>query len=134
MPYKPKRPCAKPGCPNLTTEKYCAVHFHFAEQEQRERDKRRHEKYDREKRDRRAAAFYNSPAWKRLRRHRLMIDHGLCQDCLLENRITPADVVDHIKPVRMFWHLRLRLDNTRSLCHACHNRKTAEDKRRYKGG
>lgn len=26
MPHKPKKPCAYPGCPNLTDETYCEVH------------------------------------------------------------------------------------------------------------
>jgi 5-methylcytosine-specific restriction protein A len=26
MPYKPKRPCSHPGCPNLTDGRYCEVH------------------------------------------------------------------------------------------------------------
>ncbi|MFI8712022.1 HNH endonuclease [Brevibacillus brevis] len=50
-----------------------------------------------------------------------------------EQRITQADVVDHIKPIGSYWDLRLRLDNLRSLCHAHHNKKTADDKRKYGG-
>lgn len=26
MPTRPLRPCSKPGCPNLTTERFCAEH------------------------------------------------------------------------------------------------------------
>lgn len=26
MPYKPKKPCAYPGCPNLTDAQYCSEH------------------------------------------------------------------------------------------------------------
>lgn len=26
MPYKPKRPCSWPGCPNLTHGRYCEEH------------------------------------------------------------------------------------------------------------
>ncbi|MGG4439261.1 HNH endonuclease [Brevibacillus fortis] len=50
-----------------------------------------------------------------------------------EQRITQADVVDHIKPIGSYWDLRLRLENLRSLCHSHHTKKTAEDRRRYGG-
>lgn len=26
MPYKPKHPCSYPGCPKLTSERYCDEH------------------------------------------------------------------------------------------------------------
>ena len=127
MPTKPKRPCNRPGCRNLTTERYCIEHAHLAEQQNRER----HRYYDQHKRDKQAAAFYKSVEWQRARQQRLMMDNGLCQDCLLEKKITPADLVDHVKPLRLFWHLRLVLSNLRSLCYRHHAIKTAEDKRRY---
>lgn len=60
-----------------------------------------------------------------------MKDHGLCQMCLKEQRITPATEVDHIIPIRVRWDLRLRLDNLQSLCHRHHMSKTAEDARRH---
>ena len=129
MPSKPKRPCGRPGCRNLTTERYCEEHAYLAEQQRKER----HRLYDEQHRDKRTAAFYKSVAWERVRQQALIRDHGLCQDCLLEQRITPADVVDHIKPLRLFWHLRLTLSNLRSLCNRHHAIKTQEDKRRYGG-
>ncbi|MCU6709413.1 HNH endonuclease [Paenibacillus sp. J5C_2022] len=58
-------------------------------------------------------------------------DNYLCQNCLDVKRFVNADVVDHTLPISLRWDLRLTLNNLRSLCHACHNAKTAEDKRRY---
>jgi 5-methylcytosine-specific restriction enzyme A len=130
MATKPKRPCSKPGCRVLTDQAYCPTHAKERQAQRREQYKH----YDRYQRDKQLRDFYHSVEWARLRQQRLMIDHGLCQDCLAEQRITPAYIVDHIKPVRLFWHLRLRLDNLQSLCQAHHNRKTAEDKKRYGGG
>lgn len=127
MPIKPKRPCNRSGCHNLTTGRYCEDHQHLQEEKERER----HRYYDEHQRDKQAAAFYKSVAWRRLRQQRLMIDHGLCRDCLKEQKITPATEVDHIIPIRVRWDLRLTLSNLRSLCHRCHMIKTAEDRRRY---
>jgi len=129
MPTKPLKPCNKIGCRNLTQERYCAEHAYLAEQQRKDR----HKRYDEKQRDKQAAAFYKSTAWERVRQQALIRDHGLCQDCLQEKRITPADVVDHIKPLRIFWHLRLVLDNLRSLCNRHHAIKTQDDKRKYGG-
>lgn len=127
---KPKRPCSRPGCRNLTTERYCEEHQQLYEEQERERQRY----YDEHQRDKRAAAFYKSVAWRRLREQALMRNHGLCQDCLKAQKITPATEVDHVIPIRARWDLRLRLDNTRSLCHRCHMKKTAEDRRIYPRG
>lgn len=121
MPSKAKRPCGKAGCSQLAENQYCEAHAHL----------NRHRLYDTYSRNKRLAVFYHSQEWQRAREQALIRDHYLCQDCLIQKRITKAEVVDHIKPVRFFWQLRLVLDNLRSLCQACHNRKTAEDKRRY---
>lgn len=123
MPIKPKRPCNKTGCRNLTDKGYCDEHAHLTKQ--------RHKYYDKYQRDQRAAAFYNSKAWELVREQALIRDHGLCQDCLDIKQITPAVPVDHIIPVKIAWHLRLTLSNLRSLCDRHHAIKTAEDKRRY---
>jgi len=116
MPSKPKRPCSRAGCRKLTTERYCDEHQPAADQERKDR----HRYYDRHQRDKKAAMFYKSIEWLRVRQQALIRDHGLCQDCLLEQRITPADMVHHKIPVRMDWELRLRLDNLVSLCNRCH--------------
>ena len=87
--------------------------------------------YDAAVRDKRTAVFYNSPEWEKARQQALMRDFGLCRDCLEEKKITPADVVDHVKPIKKFWHLRLMLSNLRSLCNMHHAVKSAEDRRKY---
>lgn len=55
--------------------------------------------------------------------------HPLCVHCLNEGRTTEATDVDHIVPHRgdkeLFWDK----DNWQSMCHACHSRKTAIEKR-----
>jgi 5-methylcytosine-specific restriction protein A len=131
MPSKPLRPCNKIGCTNLTRDRYCEQHKHLVEQRQRSR--RNDKEYDKHKRNQQARAFYHSREWERLRQAALARDHYLCQHCLQHNRITRATIVDHIVPISVDWSKRLSLDNLQSLCHACHNRKTAEDKRKYEG-
>lgn len=117
VPQRPLRPCARPGCPNLTTGYYCPIHQQQAE----ERRKRQQQHYDRFVRDKQAAAFYRSPEWLALREAVLARDHGLCQRCLQEGRITPADTVHHIVELREDWSRRLDPANLVSLCTACHN-------------
>lgn len=115
MPVKPKRPCSYPSCNQITDDKYCDKHA-------RQEEAKRHRHYDKYKRDKQARDFYHSLAWEKAREQVLIRDHYLCQHCLKEKRITPADMVHHIKPLKDYWDLRLTLTNLISLCHACHNR------------
>lgn len=117
MPQRPLRPCAHPGCPHLTAGYYCPTHQQAADQ--RKRLEQRH--YDRHHRDQKSAAFYRSPEWLAVREAVLVRDHGLCQRCLWEGRITPADTVHHIVELREDWSRRLDPANLVSLCQACHN-------------
>ena len=117
----------KVGCKNLTSQTYCDEHKYILEE--RERD--RHKRYDKYKRDQQAKKFYGSAAWQRTREHRLMLDKGLCQHCLKENKLTYATMVDHIIPVRVDWSLRLDINNLQSLCDPCHAIKTLKDKDKY---
>ena len=117
MPQRPLRPCAHPGCPHLTAGYYCPTHQQAAE----ERKKREQAHYDRHQRDRRATAFYRSKEWLATRQAVLVRDHGLCQECLRQGRITKADTVHHIVELREDWSRRLDPANLISLCSACHN-------------
>lgn len=130
MPSKPLRPCHQIGCNQLTRERYCQDHVEVTAQD----NKQRYKLYDQTKRDKEAASFYHSKEWKTLREQALVRDKGLCVRCKENKRITPADVVDHIIPIKVRWSFRLILDNLQSLCHKCHNQKTFEDKKKYKKG
>lgn len=90
-----------------------------------EKRKEYQKKYDEEvryKRDKKYHDFYKSDEWKRTKALALVRDKGLCQWCIKEGRIRPADVVHHIEEVKKAWDKRLSMENLVSLCHECHNR------------
>lgn len=62
--------------------------------------------------------FYNTKTWKRLRQVKLISD-PLCEAC----RRKPATDVDHIIGISKGGS-PTAMENLRSLCHACHSRKT----------
>ena len=106
MPMKPNHPCKHSGCPNLTGGQYCELHaaLHASD---------------------RSSAFergYNH-RWQRARK-RFLANHPLCAECERAGTITPATVVDHIRPHRgdktLFWDEK----NWQPLCKKCHDRKT----------
>jgi 5-methylcytosine-specific restriction endonuclease McrA len=72
-------------------------------------------------------AFYESWEWKRLRYNFLKAKARCCSCC----GSTPSDgariVVDHIKPIRLFWHLRLDPKNLQILCEDCNMGKGSQD-------
>ncbi len=63
--------------------------------------------------------FYGSWQWRRLRYDFLKGRARRCQCCGRR----PADgikiIVDHIKPIRHFWHLRLDPNNLQIFCDSC---------------
>ena len=110
MPYKPKRPCSSPGCPNLTEGQFCEEH---AKQEAR-----RYEWYSRDP----AAKKRYGRTWKRIR-DRYIKTHPLCEHCAKDEKITPAEEVHHIKPLS---HGGTNDENNlMSLCKSCHSLITA---------
>jgi 5-methylcytosine-specific restriction protein A len=86
IPYKPKRPCQHPGCPNLTGGLFCEQHA----------KKNAHE-YNRYRRDPESRRRYGR-AWKRIR-DRYIKAHPLCEECNRNGRLTPAQEVHHIIPL-----------------------------------
>lgn len=71
-------------------------------------------------------AFYQSAAWRKLRRVKLQ-RNPMCEECERRGRITPAQMVDHIVPINK-GGAPLDMYNLQSLCNACHARKSAKDK------
>lgn len=137
MTRKPLRPCFYIGCTNLSREKYCESHKHLYEKEISERNRI----YDTQKRDKRIIAFYKSKEWQILSQTVYLEQHGFCQECLKKKRIRIGsydkngkfrrNIVDHIVPIKVDWSRRLDKSNCWVLCITCHNKKTAEDRRKY---
>jgi 5-methylcytosine-specific restriction protein A len=121
--------CKVSGCAGLTKGKYCEQHAHLEEREKQERQAY----YNRTARDAEAQRLYESPAWRRLRALHIK-RNPLCEKCFAGGRITPAVIVDHRVEIKDGGG-RLDTDNLTSLCRACHNQKTAQERaKRTKNG
>ena len=76
--------------------------------------------------------FYNSKAWLVLADGRKQADSYLCCDCMERKkaggygRVRDAEVVHHVIPRSERPDLELDIDNLRSLCKICHNRRHPE--------
>jgi len=111
MPKKLRTPCKHPNCPELTDSKYCEQHSKLYINERTSASRR----------------GYDS-RWRKARKI-FLSKHPLCVECLKNNIITAAEVVDHIKPHRgdkkLFWDE----SNWQSLCKRCHDSKTMTEDR-----
>lgn len=68
--------------------------------------------------------FYNSSEWRSLRRQALERDHYECVWCREKGRVTRNNLeVDHIKELEFYPEYALDLDNLRTLCKECHNKR-----------
>ena len=81
-----------------------------------------HKRYDKYKRNKVARTFYKSAAWQKCRQIVLERDNFLCQKCLKNKRVTPADMVHHIVELLDDWDKALDMNNLESLCNSCHNK------------
>lgn len=68
--------------------------------------------------------FYNTQAWKNTRRNYLQSVGGLCERCLANGMVTPAELVHHKTPLTddNIGDLNIALcwDNLQALCRSCH--------------
>jgi 5-methylcytosine-specific restriction enzyme A len=83
-------------------------------------DKERHKQYDKSRRNKQAAVFYNSEPWKVIRQHIKKRDHNICQLCFMNKKVNSMNVVHHIKELNDYRHLGLVESNLISLCNGCH--------------
>ena len=112
MPMMPKKPCKHPSCPRLTGGQYCEIHATLHTSDRSSGNERGY-----------------SHRWQ-MARKQFLASHPLCVECQREGKLTPATIVDHIKPHRgdpaLFWDEK----NWQPLCKKCHDRKTRlEDQR-----
>jgi len=118
MPYKPKKPCGHPGCPELTDARFCPAHA--------KQDAQAYEKY---RRDPETNRRYGR-AWKRIR-DRYIAAHPLCEQCAAAGRIVPAQEVHHIVPLAAGGtHDK---ENLLALCSPCHSGITLGEINRCRG-
>ncbi|MDT2815965.1 HNH endonuclease [Vagococcus carniphilus] len=73
------------------------------------------------------AIFYNSSEWKLLRQSVLERDNYECQWCKEQGKVTTGVhsilEVDHIEELKDRPELALDIDNLRTLCKDCHNKR-----------
>lgn len=107
MPYKPKKPCGHPGCPQLTDRDYCPEH-----------EAQHRKEYNRYRRGYDSSARYNSE-WRKIRK-RYASEHPLCEKCLEQGKYVPVQEVHHILPKSEGGSNDF--ENLMSLCRSCHNK------------
>ena len=107
MPHKFKKPCAYPGCPNLTDETYCPEHKQLREKE-----------YEAYKRDPDHSKKYGNN-WRRIRAMYVK-QHPLCEECLKQGKLVPVEEVHHIVPLSQGGNNKF--SNLMSLCRSCHTK------------
>lgn len=117
MPSAPLQPCARPGCPFLAVVgRYCEEHSKAEDAQKKQYDRQRGS----------SAKRGYGRKWQNYRKAYLA-EHPLCVRCEKKGRITPATVVDHIKPHCgnhvLFWNTK----NHQSMCKTCHDIKTATE-------
>ena len=86
MPRRPKKPCAYPGCPRLTENRYCEEH--------QKQENKRYERYYRQPETKRR---YGTK-WKRIRKQYAQ-SHPFCEQCFDNGIYVPVEEVHHIKPL-----------------------------------
>jgi 5-methylcytosine-specific restriction enzyme A len=123
MPWAAPRTCNHPGCRALIKGRggHCDEHR-----------KQRYAQVD-ERRGSKASRGYDA-AWRRLRLLKLTKNPVCeCDDCRSNGRLTPAAVVDHIRPIAERPDLRLDINNLRSMAKRCHDKHTASERDHFRG-
>ena len=76
--------------------------------------------------------FYHTKAWRMTRKFYIK-DNPLCEQCKRKGITTAAQMVDHIKPIRLGGHMYDN-SNLSSLCNKCHAKKSAIEGVEYRKG
>lgn len=114
MPYRIHKPCAHPGCPNVTSHRYCEKHEHQARRAKEEC------------RSHQGRRLYNDRRWRRARAAYLH-EHPLCESCRANGYMTPATEIHHHIPHNGDYELFWDQDNWVGLCHPCHSTITSTE-------
>ena len=71
--------------------------------------------------------FYRMAAWRKLRA-RVLEAQPFCRECMSQQIVTPAQMVDHIQPIRL-GGAPMDEANLNAMCNSCHAKKS--NKERY---
>ena len=115
MPSKPLHPCNHPGCPKLTSGRYCPDH-----------EKRERERYDASRGSSTERGYDHR--WHKIRDLKLSRDL-LCERCFAKGYGVPAVLVHH----KDHNPKNNNHSNHESLCDACHEREHADERWRGRG-
>jgi 5-methylcytosine-specific restriction protein A len=105
MPLKSKKPCAFPGCPQITGDYYCGAH-----------KKSEGKQYNKYTRGNDSNKRYGN-TWKKIR-GAFLANHPLCEMCMAGDFLTPATLVHHKKPLADGG--THAAENLMSTCASCH--------------
>lgn len=101
--------------------KYGTTRCNECEAKHNEQKKSDYKYYDLNIRGKDTHDFYNSPAWKKVKKAiRVRDNGGMCVMCMKENRIKFADLVHHIDPIKDNYDKRLSYSNLICLCNKHH--------------
>lgn len=110
MPTRPPHPCPVPGCPNLTTDRYCTKHAYYDRRADRDRGSAASRGYD--------------ARWRRIRAQ-VLREQPICALCAAQGNVAAATDVHHIDGDQH----NLSRSNLIALCHEHHSQITAGNKR-----
>jgi 5-methylcytosine-specific restriction protein A len=116
MPIKPKRPCGRTGCPNLTDNYYCTEHT--------KQNARRYNKQDRSPDSNKR---YGRP-WKKVRAV-FLSTNPICELCKKAGKLTPAIIVHH--KTKITDGGTNEDNNLMALCAPCHSKLHTEQGDRW---
>jgi len=110
--HKPFKACARPGCPEVTTDRQSGYCPRCKQKMARKYDN------DRASSNQRGYDYM----WQAARAHYLKsYAKGLCEDCYEKGELKAAQQVHHIVPIAEDKTKRLEYNNMRALCRECHD-------------
>ena len=112
MPYKAKKPCAKQGCRELTSNRFCETHAKEAMKD-----------YNKYRRDPDSNKRYGRQ-WRKVR-EAFLSTNPVCGICEQDGRVIPAVTVHHKK--KLTEGGTHAFSNLEGLCSACHSRLHASE-------
>lgn len=131
MAQRPFKECRKLGCHRLTQDGsgYCNEHRYLVADAEAARQKY----YDTHRRNKVTSKYYQSKEHRLWSQQIKVRAKGLCEMCSTSVKPVIGNEADHIIPIDTpdGWNRRMDITNGQLLCHACHMKKSAQDREKY---